>query len=226
MADATTSDPVGDSPKVPQRKNKVNKATEIVAEAPSFSKPLETIVEVSSGASTTSSECLERLASPEQTVTVEPKQTEDNDKKVIKPTKDGAKPKPDSPRTRLKICEGDHKKLKALEQLQQDNASLKKSLESERSALREQRAQHEAESRRERAEARRREASLESQLRVALKSGMTSVPVSPIHDNALTAALEATKAANKCLQQKLQVNILLDFIYITVRIDVFVFFRS
>lgn len=205
MAETTTSDMAAESPKVPQRKNRANKATDAVAEVPSVSKALETIVEVSSEASTTSSECLERLALPEQSVTPEPKQTEDTDKKVVKPAKDAAKPKPDSPRTRLKICEGDHKKLKAVEQLQQENASLKKSLESERSALREQRAQHEAESRRERAEARRREASLESQLRVALKGGMTSAPVGPTHDNALAAALEATKAANKCLQQKLQV---------------------
>lgn len=112
--------------------------------------------------------------------------------------------KSESPKSRLRtMSECEWKKQKMMEQLQLDNAALKKVLEGERSALRELKAQHEAESRRERAEARRREASLEGQVRSALKGGVT-VP-SPGGDNALAASLEAIKASNKCLQRKLQV---------------------
>ncbi|XP_077286983.1 uncharacterized protein LOC143911806 isoform X2 [Arctopsyche grandis] len=223
MADTTTSDktqclesPQTDSkpssPKAPQRKHKAKSENSTETQ--------------DNGATTTNTneECLTRLApvpemasdeelaeKSEENVAqksevdvVQKSDVDENDKKVAKTKSESVKIKPESPRTRLKICERDQKS-KVIEQLQQENTILKKSLESERSALREHKAHYESESRRERAEARRREASLESQLRTALKGIAPAVPSGPTHDNALEAALEVTKAANKCLQQKLQV---------------------
>jgi hypothetical protein len=207
MADTTTSDitqcsesPETDSkpssPKAPQRKHRAK------AENSTETQQNEATT------SNTNEECLERLAAaPEKAGeedVAQKSEVDDSEKKVAKTKSDCMKIKPESPRTRLKICERDQKS-KIIEQLQQENTTLKKALESDRSALRELKAQYESESRRERAEARRREASLEGQLRSALKGVAPAAPSGPAHDNALAAALEVTKAANKCLQQKLHV---------------------
>lgn len=231
MADTTTSDktqclesPQTDSkpssPKAPQRKHraKAEDSTETQGATTTNTheeclKRLEPVPEMASDEEL--AEISEESAPQKSEVEVAQKSevevaqksdVDENEKKVAKTKSDAAKIKPESPRTRLKLCERDQKS-KINEQLQQENTTLKKSLESERSALREHKAQYETESRRERAEARRREASLESQLRTALKGIAPAVPSGPTHDNALATALEVTKAANKCLQQKLQVRL-------------------
>lgn len=105
------------------------------------------------------------------------------------------------------------KKLRAtVDHLQHENATYKKLLESERSAFREHRAAHEVDARKEKAEARRREATLEGQLRAALKGQPMLMKSASTGDSSfpdaarLATALENAKTANKILQEKLLVS--------------------
>lgn len=109
-------------------------------------------------------------------------------------------------------------KMKSLvERLRLENATLKKSLDVERSGVRALKAQQEATIRHLKTEQKKREEFLEKQLRIVLKP---EKPYEDIHNGnqkvieirKLTSEIQSLKASNKSLQEKLKVSLLQYFI--------------